>query len=316
MNTTARPIAEQIISAPENLSAGHHVNVTVAENIRLAPDTTLPYVVVALDHDGTTSTVYFRKWLLGVIVHGYDLSARGNFFGTPSWMSEMGNDLRSIDRYDSVFAYNWERLCALPQQGTVKEAARLLVEQLVSRAPSSRLHTGDVTDLHFIGHSRGAVVVGESLQLLAASKSENFKGSYVEITLLDPHPSNNALYLADGDYFVSEYRAFQQASVDPDVILPNTPMIRDVDIWYQKTPARQFDATSLSSFLNLWGLARGEPGLTNLSGVPIVWHDLTSKSGEAGIGLIGHSGVHEYYRAHVVDQGTLNRSKPTSPDSH
>src|SRR5262249_13088981 len=105
--------------------------------------------------------------------------------GVP-WALRMANSLRA-EGYDAVFAYNW-----VPQSGqpgaAAKQGARV-ARDVVHAA--SGFPAGDPVDVHFIGHSEGAVV--NSLAILALSQDETpqLRAGYLDETMLDPHAANN-----------------------------------------------------------------------------------------------------------------------------
>jgi hypothetical protein len=165
-------------------------------------------------------------------------------------------------------------------------------------------------DINFIGHSRGAVVISNVLQGLVGTKDPVLQGGFMEMTLLDPHPANNAFsqfsFLPFGTDFAPFVLLFQALTMDPQVIVPsNVDQVFDFD---EQSPAGQlgwlmgflqtFSSFQLSQFiLNLWGEPAG--AIPNQSAQPIEEQKLTNVFAPK-IGLIGHSEVPLWYIANVA----------------
>jgi len=311
---------------PADLTVGEHT-VSFTPNAGLPPNTALPYVVVLATSGGQKSIVYFRKFLIGVIAHGFDRWAFANTLSSvslvsvPAWEATMARSLKSIDQYDDIIAFNWTQTCTLPQPDMAVKAASRLASEVVAKLAIRNQHPGDVVDLHFIAHSRGAVVVTEAIQDMAA-KDPLLGGSFVQVTLLDPHPANNcfaancptdnnpnwASFARDsGNQLtraaqIAQMRAmrFQQAAHDPPVTIP--PGIKKLEVWFQHTPASCFAGRpSVEYEMNLWGEV-DPPALIDQSGLLTHPTDKTSCP-EA----IGHNQIPALYQTQVVETGKLNR---------
>ena len=297
------------------LTQGTHAGVTLLNGTVLTPNTALPYLVVVADGNGavaedpnSVNSTYFRTYVLGVVVHGLEASASG---ATPAWETSMASDLMTIEHYDSVIAFNWVKDSSTPAPGLATKAGDALYSQLTASAAAlNQNHAGDVVDLQFIGHSRGAVVVSRTLQDLANQPVTALTGSYVKVTLLDPHPSNVAdagLYSVPkaplGSLATIGYLAFESSTKDPEVVLPASVGIRAIEVYYQHTPASGFPINTSEHLLNLWGEGQNDGLLINQSGVSIQWHNLTSVK-DPTVGLIGHSETHAWYQLYVVDAGS------------
>ncbi|MEH2260548.1 hypothetical protein [Nostoc sp.] len=206
-------IGEQDISDPTLLSSGKH-NVKLISGTDLKPNTAFPYVVVVATYNGKKSTTYFQKWMLGAISHGfnrYDYIAPtwlaryaagkvSDHFVIPDWEILMAEKLKSIDKYDDVIEFNWTSTSGTSKPGLATEAGTKLREKILDWISIHRKqHTGDVVDIHLIGHSRGTVVVTQALVDLVTQLREIHLGSYIQLTLLDPHPANNKLEQATYD---------------------------------------------------------------------------------------------------------------------
>ena len=157
----------------QKLTQGTHAGVALVQGTALTPNTALPYIVVVADRNGAVAedpnslnTTYFRTFELGVVVHGKE-STPSN--ATPAWETSMASDLKKFDHYDNVIAFNWVKDSSMPAPGLATKAGDALYSQVVAAAASlDATHAGDVVDLHWIGHSRGAVVVSRALQDLAS----------------------------------------------------------------------------------------------------------------------------------------------------
>jgi hypothetical protein len=174
-------------------------------------------------------------------------------------------------------------------------------------AGSADFRQGDVIDLHFIGHSRGAVVVDRAFQDLQASALGPLAAGYKKMTLLDPHPAHNhvpgffsAPPGALGWFVTATLLEFQLAAADPEVVVP--PNVNFTEVYFQHTP--WYLAPGVEHILNLWGE-------TPVSGATFS-EELTAPG-------VGHSEVPEWYLSHVVPSlgspGTSSSSVTTSATS-
>jgi hypothetical protein len=279
----------------------------------LTPNTALPYIVVLANPNDTiaesassVNTASFETHVLGVIAHGLEFDPVLLYFNTvPAWETQMATTLQQNDGYQAVIPFNWVRLSILPFPQAIQLASSELYQQVV--AESNQLasqHPGDVVDINFIGHSRGAVVVSEVLQDLVGTSDPALSGGYMQMTLLDPHPANlnfsqfswiPTLPISDQLAFI--VAVFEYFTSDPQVVIPSNVM--QTQVFYEHTPAGQFGFSSLLEVLiNLWGEAPSD--LINQSDQPIESKNLTDVNA-AGIGLIGHSEVPDWYLVNVVD---------------
>ena len=287
---------------------GQHA-VTVNDPDALLPDPLHEYVYVVADPqhtigdpDGTFHEAHYRKFVLGVVAHGFELF--GEFTGVPDWETQMADDLVSIDGFDQAIPFDWASDSDKGDPGFATGAGDRLAAQIISAEDSliqDYGQPGDVVDLDLIGHSRGAVVISQALQDLYHTAGPGLAGGYVKMTLLDPHPANNDEGLASvngtfGSLVAGPYLAiFQAAAQDPQVVIPP-----NVDAWddiYQNTPSSSAFGMSLSgeNFMNLWG---DDPTLIdNESGVPpTIDENLTNQVLPSGA-LIGHTEVPLWYEA-------------------
>ncbi len=307
-----------------DLSAGTHTGVKLSLTApngqpltALTPSTTLPFVVVVADLDGSSAS--FETHVMGVIAHGLESDPFLVYADqVPGWETQMATDLLH-DGYQAVIPFNWVRLSVLPFPFAITIASNLLYDQVVNEANQlAGQHPGDVVDISFIGHSRGTVVVSEVLQDLVGTTDPALQGGYMQMTLLDPHPANTAFSQFSVASFLPEASAvaafvtdFENAAQDPQVVVPSN--VKQVQVFDQQTPAGQLgfllgalEATSegqlisqlLEFVVNLWGETAAS--LINQSGQPIKETNLTNVFAP-GIGLIGHADVPLWYLANVVE---------------
>lgn len=397
-------IGQQTLTNASDLTQGPH-EVRIATANPLAPDPRNPFVVVIADSAGQTSQTWFRKSVVGVLVHGYAFSKRvaaGKFLddlpgnvrdfvgwvvtqsglsdtdavqfvdqaletmsyaqfvdwakthvpaenvaardriellkllwprekfvewamreialddsGVVDWQREMEPSLESTACYDpATFAFDWQFDSAMELRTILKARSGNLHAQVVAVAKQLRAqHTGDVVDFHFIGHSRGTVMISQALLEQQARPDPALAGSYIKLTLLDPHPANNGLSpqesiddrAVEGTCYLS-YKKIQDVLADPLVELPEKVGIREVTVWFQQST---YAAIRNSHFwvptdddiacpLNLWGRGSVNDNIVNNSGVRETRHDLTGmqfKDGE----VITHSTVVAMYQA-LIDK--------------
>jgi hypothetical protein len=152
-------------SGQASTSAGtHHITKLVVPS-GLPPDTGHEYVFVVADPsnaiglpDRSNDEAYFRKFVLGAVSHG-------QWFPTslpvvPAWEVQMTRVLTSIGRYDAVIPYDWVFRTLIQDSRVVPAEGAMLAQLVTARADQlAGAHQGDVVDVHFIGHSRGAGVI-------------------------------------------------------------------------------------------------------------------------------------------------------------
>lgn len=298
-----------------DLTVGSHTVQLIAAT-SLPPDAAHPYIVVVADGDGavaegagSVNTAYFRTFTLGVVAHGLELG------GAPAWEAAIAGDLKKFSHDDSVIAFKWLKQSRLAQPGQAILAGDKLYSQVVAAADKlAKKHLGDVVDLEFIAHSRGAVVVDRVMQRLDGTTDPALAGSYITATLLDPHPANQAttaLYSASpqGESLLGGgYRSTELAMADPQIVIP--AKVSAIQILYQHTSYQsQFtEQGTVETAFNLWGQGPAD-GITNSSAASINWTDLTgvvdqtpvgTKKSPRILGAIGHSEVPVWYDLHVL----------------
>jgi hypothetical protein len=279
----------------------------------LTPNTALPFLVVDAnpgdsisESNSSDNTASFETHVLGVVVHGLVLDLPLLFLNTPpAWEMQMAAALQQQDGYEVVLPFNWVRLSILPFPFAIELASNQLYQQVVAQADQlATQHPGDVVDINFIGHSRGAVVISEALQDLVGTNDPALRGGYMQMTLLDPHPANNLygqfswlLGVDVSDLAAQVIFVFQALARDPQVIVSSNVM--QTQLFDQQTPAGQLQSRYLDEiFVNLWG--ETPAAIPNQSSRPIESLNLTNVIA-TGIGLIGHSEVPDWYMVNVVE---------------
>jgi hypothetical protein len=346
----SKPLAETTLAIPARSGTAPRA-LRVVDDVELAPDTNKPYVIVVARQRRHESTVWFQKHLVGVLVHGYtfrkwfeaanfvsaDVGAvmAGWLFGgedVEPWQRTLESRLERSCYSPATFAFNWRHTSVEELGSLLTQKARdeLYPRIAATAAELVRRHQGDVVDFHFIGHSRGAVMVSQAL--LAWSRSGDsapLRGSYVIVTLLDPHPANNEVPIQE-DYASSnplaaaaylQYKYFQDKVKDPAIVLPAGAGIREVQVIYQQNTVAEiladppqidglWDRTvDLAAAFFLWGQGGGIDYITrnNRSGVPIRWQRLRKF---ADGGTVTHSGVVHYFSARYSTFDPLLQMSP------
>ncbi len=275
------------------LQGNHELTVSVPGG--LPPDPQKPYVVVVADPqnsvaetDKTNNTADFRTYVIGVITHG-GLQPKSWAKAGPPWEYRMANKLAS-EGYDAVIPFNWVSLSSSP--GAAAGVAPELESMILKTA--AEFPAGSVVDLHFIGHSEGAVVNSQALlKMDAAGLPANLQAGYIKMTMLDPHAANNAVKgpqysVGEGPlgwYAKQEINAYQSRAQDPLVVVP--PNVQDAEVFFQHTPVRI--AGTNHGLYNLWGQVPLVSGQAS-------YFDLTAK----GVSHAGKYSVYTWYAINVV----------------
>jgi len=302
-------IGTQTLAATDtaDLSVGSH-QVAMIKGTTLTPDIPQEYIVVVADADaavteaaGSVNTAYFQTFMLGAVSHGLELTGTA----IPSWESQMASDLVTDDQYNDVIAFNWVTESRELKSGVAITAGTQLEQQVITAANSlASAHLGDVVDLHFIGHSRGAVVISQAMLDLVGTTDPALEGSYIKATFLDAHPASSAnisLQSTSSKLAAAAIDLFETVDKDPAVVIPAN--VKDVEVYYEHTPYQDLitiDPTEYST-VNLWGEGPGQ-GIVNNSSATIQWTNLTSAAGNT-TSAIGHSEVPLWYTMYVVDEG-------------
>jgi hypothetical protein len=309
LNSGSALIGTQTLAATDttDLSVGTH-NVAMISGTTLTPDVPQEYIVVVANANaavteaaGSVNTAYFQTFMVGAISHGLELTGTA----IPSWESQMATALVADDQYNDVIAFNWVTESRELKSGVAITAGTQLEQQVITEANSlATAHLGDVVDLQFIGHSRGAVVISQTMLDLVGTTDPALEGSYIKATFLDAHPASSAnlsLQSAASGLAALAIDTFEVVDKDPAVVIP--PNVKDVEVYYQHTPYQDLitiDPTEYST-VNLWGEGPGQ-GIVNDSSATIQWTNLTSAAGNTTT-AVGHSEVPLWYTEYVVDEG-------------
>ena len=312
--------SSQLIPTGSDLAPGSHLY-TLPARVDLTPDPDRSYIIVQanplhvdmtrsnLESNYNNNTSYFQKHILGVVTHG--LTPPFTFASQEQWMADYKAQLLA-DNYQDVIVFPWLLRSTLPLPGQTKAAANDLtniVMNYVSGILINSAHPGDVVDIHFIGHSRGAVVISLVLQQLEALDPVNLRGSYLKMTMIDPHSAKNYPIpfqsfnpLAPSRFLKSLmklYSDFQDTANDPDVVVPKN--VKSAEIFFQQTNSLLFLTKNFTQgILNLWGHGRTE--IINQTGRPLdsIKQIELSNIPVEGIGFIGHSEILTYYLNRVA----------------
>ena len=287
------------LGSPVLAEGTHRLTVPLPEGLNIRPER--PYVLAASQTPSERaggepsgedpSVVSLRKYTIGVMTHG-GFQSKSDKQGAP-WALKMARSLQDLG-YDAVIPYNWvaesRTAGAAAKQGP--RVARL-IELEANKAPE-----GEPVDVHFIGHSEGAVVNSVAMRALELENPARLSNGYIKATLLDPHAANNN---APGgrQYSVSKgflgtiarwvVDGYQDKAKDPlPVIWGN---VDEADVFYQRNPmSRTFGSNG--GLYNLWGQVpvpvRGD--------IPVHYHNLTG----VGISHSGQVNVVDWYRATVL----------------
>lgn len=307
-------IPGQDIDSTSSTALGEHTVLISDSQIAagLHPDPTHEYVTLVADPnnyvgipDDPNHVTYFRKFVLGVVVHGFQL--QGGLTGVPAWENQAAALLTTIG-YNAVIPFNWTSNSNFKAPGVTEYEGTVLAQDIVMAADSLVQTQGspnDVVDLHLIGHSRGSVVISQALIGLSSSSDSAIIGGYKIMTMLDPHPANNSYANPDfsaannflGKFAASVYKSFQAVAEDPQVVIP--PNVDEADLYYQNTPASAFSPLKnpAESVINLWG--EGPSFITNESSAVVQVHNLTGVV-DPTLGPIGHGEVPEWYLEYIL----------------
>src|SRR6185437_4126034 len=194
-----------------------------------------------------------RTHVIAVITHG-GKQPKSWAKGGPPWERRMASQLLA-DGYDSVIPYNWVEVSSTPGSA-VKQGPRVaaLVAQAAAQYPAN-----EPVDVHFIGHSEGAVVNSQAILWLNKNGwPANAQAGYLKVTMLDPHAANNNITAPQysvsngllGAIAKEEINAYQSKAKDPLPVV--TPNVQDAEVFYQHTPVRQTFGSN-DGIYNLWG---------------------------------------------------------------
>jgi hypothetical protein len=219
-------------------------------------DPAQPYVLIVADPAlpsalaDPSQTASIRTHVIGIVTHGGLQNPHWKY--GPAWQAKTAAILRQ-QGYDDVIAYNWVSASNHPGEAA-RQGPRLANEIL---AAASQFPAMDPVDLHFIGHSEGAVVNTQAIVALEAQMTPQLKAGYIKDTLLDPHAANNAIkeqYSTTsgmlGWLAQTEITNFQAKAKDPPVFVPS--IVNDAEVFYQHTSADRSHGVN-NDIYNLWG---------------------------------------------------------------
>jgi hypothetical protein len=277
---------------------GDHV-LTIPLPGGLPPDPEKPYVLVVANPASPQAasnphqTASFRTYVIGIVTHGALINPSWKY--GPPWELDTATILRQ-QGYDGVIPFNWASQSSTP--GHAARQGLRLAHQILAMA--SRFPANAPVDLHFIGHSEGAVVNTQAIVALEKQMTPQLSSGFIEDTLLDPHAANNHvpgqaseannLLGVLGKWLVSRY---QSRANDPPAFIP--PGVDAAQVFYQHNPASRH-----GQIYNLWG----QVPVSNLSGNPVSYYNLTA----AGAIHSGNYGVSLWYRNFIAP--TLGHQAP------
>lgn len=201
------------------------------------PTNTAPSGVV-IESDETNNQAEFRKYALAVIVHGLTF-----YEGPPEWVDLIAASL--TDRgYDLVVPVDWAMRSRVIWPGVPQSVGAGLAHDLKAAVAELPARPQDRVDVHWIGHSRGTVVVSQALLAWGrdAQLPDSIKSGWMKVTYLDPHPAKNRnppLISVNrlnplGPLLAFGTQIFQSIVNDPDLTLP-TGLIDETELYFQRT---------------------------------------------------------------------------------
>jgi hypothetical protein len=268
---------------------------TIPLTAGLPPYPSKPYVLVVADPGsssaatGPDQTASFRTYVIGIVTHGAMINP--SWKHGPPWELQTATILRQ-QGYDAVIPFNWVTESSKP--GHAARQGKRLAGQVLAAA--SRFPASAPVDLHFIGHSEGAVVNTQAIVALEKSMTPQLAAGWVEDTLLDPHAASNAVpdqASAGGGLLgalaTSIVKSYQAKANDPAVFIPAG--VDAAQVFYQHNPASHDHGVNQGLY-NLWG----QVPVPNLSSHPVAYYNLTG----AGATHSGNYGVSLWYRNFVA----------------
>ena len=289
---------ESVVALPAVDSSGaatgtvgvHTVTVPIPGGLPLNPEH--PYVLAVTNPTSTSaidppSTASFRTYSIGIITHGGIQYENWKKDGIP-WTHKMAKSLLA-EGYDEVIAYNWVAASNTP--GAAAKQGPKLAQKLLDA--SAKFPANAPVDVHFIGHSEGAVVNTQAIVAASAKQTPQLQAGYWEDTLLDPHAANPDF--PGRQYSVSSgpigtiakltIDNYQARARDPLAFIPSR--INTAQVFYQQSPANK-DHNENGGIYNLWGEVPVKGNATYFNLTP------------SGIVHGGNNGVYAWYQYHVV----------------
>jgi len=307
----------------------------------LAPDPLLPYVLaVVVDAQGNGPTnitvdesqAHFHIYVIADVVPGFGATQ-------PEWVQTMVNDL-TAQHYDCVMPFDWDTSAVVP--GMAVLGGFQLFEQIVTQSArlAPKLEQDDVIDVHLIGHSRGAAVIGLAMEYLVENRfyyislalsktvAASLGEGYYKVTFLDPHPANLATeqdvrvgVTAGGNGVARSFQAaleleavldYAEVSTvysDPSIEVP--ARVNQAEIFYQQNATTTLSNESIlespwEQYFNLLG----DPSQINVLDAN---KTVTQQYNLSGARL-GHSEVWRWYMDNVISTLGIGAS-PSWPTS-
>jgi hypothetical protein len=290
---------------PADAPGTHRLTIPLAAG--LPPYPSKPFVLVVADPGSPSTaaspdqTASFRTYVIGIVTHGAMINT--SWKHGPPWELQTAAILRQ-QGYDAVIPFNWVTESSNPGHAAMQ--GKRLARQVLATA--SRFPASAPVDLHFIGHSEGAVVNTQAIVAIEKAMPPQLAAGWVEDTLLDPHAASNAVpdqASAGGGLLgaiaTSIVKSYQEKANDPAVFIPAG--VDSAQVFYQHNPASHDHGVNQGLY-NLWG----QVPVPNLSGHPVAYYNLT----DAGATHSGNYGVSLWYRNFVAptlgDQAPLIRS--------
>ncbi len=283
---------------PADAAGTHQLTIAVPNGLPIDPQK--PYVLVVADPNlpsATTDpaqTASYRTYSIGIVTHGGLQNTHWQY--GPAWELETAVVMKR-EGYDAVIPYNWIAASDLPGRAAM-QGPRLASEIL---AAASQFPANDPVDLHFVGHSEGAVVNTQAMVALENEMTPQLKAGYIQDTLLDPHPASNSIPGQEysvtsgplGWLATAEISSFQGQAKDPPVFIPS--IVNDAEVFYEHTSADNSHGVN-DDIYNLWGKVPVKG--------PAHYYNLTA----AGATHAGNTGVNQWYADFVAP--TLGDQEP------
>ncbi len=214
-------------------------------------------VILESNEDNNVAT--FRKHSLAVVVHGLT-------FGDvpPAWVDLMATALFE-EGYDAVLPVDWAVISHEFRAGVPQEFGATLADDVLDQIADMELGPQDRVDVHWIGHSRGVVVVSQSLLAWAQTTLPvAVSAGWLKVTALDPHPAKNRPVKTMsvnhlnplGPVLAFGTKIFQAIANDPDVVLPIS-LIDESELYFQRAEwyILSPDEVYFDYLANYWGEA-------------------------------------------------------------
>lgn len=250
----------------------HYVRIPLPTG--LPPDPIDPFIVVQANEGRKVGesnygndSASFKQFTLGVVVHGLHLPIPRISLIPPSvklipeWVGTLSSEL-TADGYSQVISANWVVQSVLPKAGQTQQEAKTLTWQILHSTVLQQAEEsqGAVLDIHLIAYSRGASVVSQIAEDLEDNSilPQQIRQGFLRMTLIDPHPANNALDLFSKNGnplgIVAQHvnSAFNAKAEDPDVEVPS--IVSELENYYQLNSASKTkDGVSIILGFNLLG---------------------------------------------------------------